>query len=96
MTKDLIDLLPRIMTTQLVGSVIRTDGLAVAVGGFPAPVGALVEIERQAGSPLQGEFIGVRDKHTVHNTIGDVAGVSRANKVRMVRTSRKIIVLDAL
>ena len=96
MTSDLIELLPRIMTTQLVGSVVRTDGLAIAVGGFPAPVGALVEIERQTGSPLRGEVIGFRDTHTVLYPFGDVAGVRRGNKVKLISTSRHIRVGEAL
>ncbi len=96
MTQDLINLLPQIMPTQLVGSVVHTDGLATSVAGFPAPVGALVEIDRQAGSPLRGEVIGFRNDKTVIYPFGSVAGVRRGNRVRLVSTARHIRVGDSL
>ena len=49
------------MPFALTGSIVRTEGLAAAVAGFPAPVGSLVEIERQAGGPVEAEVIGFRD-----------------------------------
>ncbi len=96
MTDDLISLLPRIMTSELVGSVVHTDGLATAVAGFPAPVGALVEIERQTGPALRGEVIGFRNDNTVIYPFGNVAGIRRGNKVRLLNTARHIRVGDAL
>ena len=56
--------LERIMPTALRGSVARIAGMTVAVADFPAPVGALVEIERKANSPLRAEVIGFRDQLT--------------------------------
>ncbi len=96
MTNDLLTLLPQIMTTQLVGSVVHTDGLATAVAGFPAPVGALVEIDRQTGPVLRGEVIGFRDDTTIIYPFGTVTGVRRGNKVRLVNTARHIRVGEAL
>ena len=52
------DQLASCMPTALTGSVVRTIGMTAAVAGLPAPVGALVEIERQTGGPIQGEVIG--------------------------------------
>ena len=49
-----LDQLATIMPTALTGSVVRTEGLMAAVAGFPAPIGGLVEIERQAGGPIRG------------------------------------------
>jgi len=92
----LIDLLPQIMPTEMVGSVVHTDGLATSVAGFPAPVGALVEIERQIGGPVQGEVIGFRDATTVVYPLGNVSGVRRGNRVRLVSTARFIRVGDGL
>ncbi len=93
---DLIDLLPQIMPTQLVGSVVHTDGLATSVASFPAPVGALVEIERQTGLPLRGEVIGFRDDKTIIYPFGNVHGVRRGNRVRLISTTRYIRVGDGL
>ena len=74
MTDALINLLPQIMPTEMVGSVVHTDGLATSVAGFPAPVGALVEIERQTGSPLRGEVIGFRDDDDRRLSAGQLVG----------------------
>ncbi len=96
MTQDLLDLLPQIMSTALVGSVVHTDGLATSVASFPAPVGAMVEIERQTGGPLRGEGIGCRDDKTIVYPFGSVAGVRRGNRVRMISTARSIRVGEGL
>ena len=96
MTDALINLLPQIMPTEMVGSVVHTDGLATSVAGFPAPVGALVEIQRQTGRPLRGEVIGFRDATTVVYPLGNVSGVRRGNRVRLISTARFMRVGDAL
>ena len=75
---------------------MHTDGLATSVAGFPAPVGALVEIERQSGGMLRGEVIGFRDDTTIIYPFGPMAGVRRGNRVRLVSTARGIRVGDAL
>ena len=96
MTDALFTLLPQIMPTEMVGSIVHTDGLATSVAGFPAPVGALVEIERQSGSSLRGEVIGFRDDTTIIYPFGNVSGVRRGNRVRLVSTARFIRVGEAL
>ena len=74
----------------LTGSIVRTEGLAAAVAGFPAPVGALVEIERQAGGPVEAEVIGFRDRTTLIYPLGEMTGVRHGNRVRLTRTTRTI------
>lgn len=64
----------------------RLTGLTAAVAGFPAPVGALVEIERQHGVPLEAEVVGFRDEVTLVCPFGELEGVRRGNRVRLVRT----------
>ena len=56
---DLSSQLDAIMPTSLTGSVLRTEGMTVAVCDFPAPIGAQVEIELQTGSTVRGEVIGL-------------------------------------
>src|SRR5487761_157163 len=82
-----IDQLPAILPTALEGSVSRLTGLTAAVAGFPAPVGALVEIERQHGGPLEAEVVGFRDDVTVVCPFGELQGVRRGNRVRLLRTT---------
>lgn len=84
------------MPTALTGSVVRTEGMMTAVAGFPAPVGAGVEIERQAGPPIAGEVVGFRDELTLIYPFSGVSGIRRGNRVRLTRTSRFLPVGHAL
>ena len=72
------------------GSVARTVGTAISAAGFPAPVGAVAEIQRQSGTPLLAEVVGFRDDLTVLYPLGDLSGVRRGNRVRLVRTTRLV------
>lgn len=85
---DFTTQLDAIMPTALTGRVVHTEGLTAAVEGFPAPVGAVVQIERQTGGPVRGEVIGFRQRQTLVFPWGDLAGVRHGNRVRLVRTSR--------
>jgi flagellum-specific ATP synthase len=94
--EQLEDQLQVIMPTALVGSVVRTEGVTTAVAGFPAPVGALAEIERQAGSPVEAEVIGFRDGLTLVYPFGPLLGVRHGNRVRLRRTERLLRVGSGL
>jgi len=86
----------QILTASLVGRVVRTEGTTVAVAGFPAPVGAVAAVERYHGVPLTAEVIGFRQDHTILYPLGDIAGVRLGDRVRLVRTCRRIPVGDGL
>jgi len=82
--------LESVMPTALTGSVVQTIGMTAAVAGFPAPVGALVEIDRQTGRPVPAEVVGFRDRLTIVYPLGDLSGVRHGSRVRLVRTSRTV------
>jgi len=82
--------LDTILPTAMAGSIVRTEGLAAAVAGLPAPVGAVVEIERLAGPPVEAEVIGFRAAETIVYPLGEMTGVRRGNRVRLTRTRRTI------
>jgi flagellum-specific ATP synthase len=84
--------LAAVMPTALTGRVVRIEGLTTAVAGFPAPVGAVVEIARHSGEPIEAEVIGFRDDLTLVYPLGDMSGVRRGNTVRLRRTLRRIAV----
>jgi flagellum-specific ATP synthase len=88
--------LDAILPVGLEGEIVRTEGLAASVAGFPAPVGAVVQIERQTGAPVEAEVIGFRDRTTLVYPLGDMTGVRHGNRVRLVRTARTIRVGPAL
>jgi flagellum-specific ATP synthase len=92
----LVDQLDSLMPTAIIGSVVRTEGMMAAVAGFPAPVGAVAEIERQAGPPIQGEVVGFRDALTLVFPYEAMTGVRLGNRVCMRRTSRFLRVGDHL
>ncbi len=50
--QEMLEQLDRIMPAKLTGSVVRTVGMTAAVADFPAPVEALVEIDRETSEPL--------------------------------------------
>ena len=77
------------MPTALTGSVVRITGMTAAVAGFPAPIGAVAEIDRQAGAGIEAEVIGFRDDLTLLALLGeDAAGIRRGNRVALTRTAR--------
>jgi flagellum-specific ATP synthase len=92
----MIEQLQRLMPTALTGTVVRTVGLTAGVADFPAPVGALAEIERQTGESLRAEVIGFRDELTLLYPLSPLTGVRRGNRVRLVRTEPWIRVGDEL
>lgn len=78
------------MLAGLTGSVLQTTGLTVAVGGLPAPVGAVVGISRHWGGEVEAEVIGFRDDRTIVMPLSDLDGVRRGSEVRLIRTSRAL------
>ena len=92
---EFTDQLKAIMPTRLSGSVVSTAGMTVSVAGFPAPVGSLVDIERQVGDSMAGEVIGFSDGLTLVYPLSRITGVRCGNRVRLVRTFRSVRVGDA-
>ncbi len=72
------------------GGIVRTEGLAAAVAGLPAPVGAVVEIDRLANSVVEGEVIGFRGNETIVYPLGEMTGVRKGNRVRLRQTRRML------
>jgi len=82
--------------TGLTGSIAQTVGLTAAVADFPAPVGALVSIARQAGDYVEAEVVGFRDKHTLVMPLSALDGIRRGSQVKLIRSNRMIRVGDGL
>jgi len=82
--------LDAILPTAMTGSIVRTEGLAAAVAGLPAPVGAVVEIERLSAGVVEAEVIGFRGHDTIVYPLGEVIGVRRGDRVRLKSTRRML------
>ena len=84
--------LDRIMTTAITGSVAQTVGMTISAAGFPAPVGAIAEIQRDPGgapgTPLLAEVIGFRNELTLLYPLSDLTGIRHGNRVRLRQTAR--------
>ena len=82
--------LDSLVPTAMCGSIVRTEGVAAAARGLPAPVGAIVSIERLAASPIEAEVIGFRDRETILYPLAEMTGVRRGDRVVLRRTRRTI------
>lgn len=96
LAQDISARLRDVCPTEVRGRVVRTSGWTAGVAGFPAPVGALVSIDRQAGEPLAGEVIGFVDDLTLVYLLDPAAGLRHGDRVRLVNTARSIRVGEAL
>src|SRR6476659_9663043 len=79
-----------VLPMAMTGSIVRTEGLAAAVAGLPAPVGAVVEIDRLANSVVEAEVIGFRGNETIVYPLGEMTGVRKGNRVRLRQTRRML------
>ncbi|MDA7979123.1 MAG: FliI/YscN family ATPase [Pirellulales bacterium] len=93
---ELLNQLERVMPTEIKGRVARTVGMAIHVNGFPAPLGATAMIQRETGSPLFVEVVGIQENTTIVSPLGSTTGVRRGDQVRLVKTGRWIRVGDGL
>src|SRR5256714_4069920 len=91
-----LEKLNTVLTASLTGTVAETIGMTVSVADFPAPVGAVVRIERDGGTLCEGEVVGFRDGHTLVYLLSATTGVRRGNRVRMLRSRRSLKVGPAL
>lgn len=85
-----IEQLDELITASLTGSVVETVGMTAAVADFPAPVGALVRIERDSGPDAAGEVIGFRSGRTLVYLLSATTGVRHGNRVTLARTTRTL------
>ena len=93
---DLAEQLESIEPTELIGSVVSTVGMTISAAGFPAPVGAVAEVQREPDKPLLAEVVGFRDVLTLLLPLSDSTGVRHGNRVRLHRTTRWLRVGDGL
>lgn len=93
---ELAEQLDDVLPAALEGRIVRTVGTTAAAAGFPAPVGALVEIARHSGGPLEAEVIGFRDGVTLLFPFADLNGVRHGDVVRLKRTKNWLRVGEQL
>lgn len=80
------------MTASLTGSVVETTGTLATVADFPAPVGAAVEIDAGAASPITAEVVGFKGRLTIVSPFRSLAGVRKGHRVALRRTKRSLAI----
>jgi len=88
-TTDVPDL-AEIISLGIQGTIQGSEGNLLTVQGFPAPLGGVVEIQRQVGPPIQGQVIGFRGSLTLVFPYQELAGVGPGNRVRLVKSRRLV------
>ncbi len=96
MTLAFSEQVSHIMPMRLTGRVTRLVGLTAAVAGFPAPQGAIVQLEREAGDPIEGEVVGFHDHETLLLPYGELGGIRRGTLVSLVQSTPGARVGEAL
>lgn len=93
---DLTAQLSHIVPMGLTGRVTRLVGLTATVAGFPAPLGAIVRLEREQGTPVDAEVVGFHDHETLLLPYGDLSGIRRGTRVRLLQSAPGCRVGEAL
>lgn len=80
----------------LEGRVSRVVGLALAVEGFPAPLGALCDVTLDGGTTLEAEVVGFQNRRAILFPLGSLEGIRPGSRVRLKRSSGSIRVGEEL
>jgi len=93
---DAVAQIQETMTAELLGSVVESVGMTAVVADFPAPVGAVVRIDCDGSSDVDGEVVGFRGGLSIVYLLSAATGVRRGDRVRLLRTSSSLRVGDGL
>src|SRR3954447_11956095 len=91
-----LEKLNTVLTASLTGTVAETIGMTASVADFPAPVGAVVHVERDGGNLCEGEDVGFRNGHSSVSLLSATSGVRRGNRVQIRLSTRSLKVGPAL
>lgn len=79
-----------IIPTKICGRIVSTEGHTATAAGLPAPVGAIVAIQRRTGAEVQAEVVGFREQLTLLYPLGEISGVRPNDTVRLVQSRRML------
>lgn len=86
----------QVLPLGLTGRIDRVVGLTAAVVGFPAPLGSRCAIDRDHGLPIEADVVGFRGDETLLMPLGELTGVRRGARVRLVESVPCVNVGDGL
>ncbi|MBA4030681.1 MAG: EscN/YscN/HrcN family type III secretion system ATPase [Planctomyces sp.] len=76
----------QVLPMGLSGRIDRVVGLTAAVIGFPAPLGARCAIDRDHGQAIEADVVGFRGEETLLMPLGELTGVRRGARVRLMES----------
>lgn len=89
-------MLREIVPMDIRGTISSVVGLTMSAKHFPVPLGAVCRIFRQSGSPLDAEVVGFRDDATLLVAYGELRGVRRGDRIRLLNSTPNVRVGPAL
>ena len=92
----LVDHIQRAMSVGLCGRVSKIVGLTVSVAGFPAPLGAVAQIEVEQGENIDAEVVGFSGDETLLLPYGDLQGIRRGTSCILKQSIQGARVGDGL
>ncbi len=90
------DQISQILPIGITGRVTKLVGLTAAVSDFPAPLGAMVHLERDHGEPVSAEVVGFSGEETLLLPYGDMQGIRRGTTARLKQSAPGVRVGDGL
>lgn len=82
----LLEQIQRSLPVGMHGRVSRIIGLAVAVAGFPAPLGAVATLEAEYGTRVEAEVVGFSGDDTLLLPYGELHGIRRGTRVVLTQS----------
>lgn len=90
------DQISQILPVSITGRVTKLVGLTAAVSGFPAPIGAVVHLEREQGQAIAAEVVGFSGEETLLMPYGNLQGIRRGTRARLKQSAPMVHVGNGL
>ncbi len=88
--------LDQIVSLAIRGTIHGSEGNLISVEDFPVPLGAVVQIHRAIGTPIQGQVVGFRSGLTLVSPYQEPSGIGPGSAVRLLQSHRRISVTASL
>jgi flagellum-specific ATP synthase len=86
----------QVVTLAVRGTIQGSEGNLITVEDFPVPLGAVVQIQRAVGTPIQGQVVGFRSGLTLIAPYQEPTGIGPGSSVRLFKSNRRISVTPLL
>lgn len=93
---DVEEKLRQIQPARLTGRVTKIVGATVAVGGFPAPLGAIARLDSENERSIEAEVVGFSGEETLLLPYAEITGLRRGTRVQLSRSTQSVAVGESL